>query len=78
MLKGESNALIYIALASALILLSWGVFNYFKTSEFSGNYKKALDAENPIDICATPSGYTDEQWRTHMGHHPDRYKECLQ
>lgn len=29
------------------------------------------------DKCKTQSGYTDEQWKEHMGHHPDFYEECL-
>lgn len=41
------------------------------------NYYIAISSENPSDICKTPSGYTDEQWRTHMSHHPDRYAQCF-
>ncbi len=40
------------------------------------NYQQFKSAELS-DKCATPSGYTDAQWREHMGHHPDQYKECL-
>ena len=41
------------------------------------NFASAKAVENPEDKCATPPGYTDEQWREHMGHHPDQYAECL-
>ncbi|MBI2549842.1 hypothetical protein HYV83_01520 [Candidatus Woesearchaeota archaeon] len=41
------------------------------------NFASAKAAENQNDKCATPSGYTDEQWKEHMGHHPDQYAECL-
>jgi len=37
---------------------------------------KAFNAELQ-DKCQTPAGYTDEEWLEHMGHHPDRYVECL-
>lgn len=30
------------------------------------------------DKCKTQSGYTDEQWKEHMSHHPDFYRECLE
>ena len=41
------------------------------------NFQQFVAAETS-DKCATPQGYTDEQWREHMGHHPDNYAECLQ
>ena len=40
------------------------------------DYRQALDAEQS-DKCLTPDGYTDEEWREHMSHHPSRYRECL-
>lgn len=41
------------------------------------NFNAFKAAENPQDKCATPPGYTDEQWKEHMGHHPEQYQECL-
>ena len=41
------------------------------------NFAMAKAAEVPDDKCKAPPGYTDEQWREHMGHHPDQYEECL-
>ena len=41
------------------------------------NYTQAKQAEDPSNPCATPAGYTDEEWREHVGHHPDQYKQCL-
>lgn len=43
----------------------------------SENYAQAKAAEVAGDPCATPPGYTDAQWREHMGHHPDQYRDCL-
>ncbi len=43
----------------------------------SSAYNKAIAAENPEDKCAVPQGYDEQSWKEHMGHHPDRYKECL-
>ena len=48
-----------------------------ETSFSSEKYQAAIKAQNPNDKCATPPGYTDAQWREHMGHHPDMYEECL-
>ncbi len=41
------------------------------------NEQKFFAAENQADKCKTPAGYTDKEWKEHMGHHPDRYAECL-
>lgn len=40
--------------------------------------EKSFKAETESDKCAVPAGYTEEKWAEHMGHHPDRYKECLE
>lgn len=68
----------YVLLFLAFAILAWSILSlagstYANTPE---NFQKALSSEQP-DKCKTPSGYTDEQWRTHMGHHPDLYAECL-
>ena len=45
---------------------------------FPGIIKAWKDSGKSIeDRCKPASGYTEESWRTHMGHHPDIYKECL-
>jgi len=40
--------------------------------------EKSFEVEIETDKCAVPAGYTEEKWREHMSHHPDRYKECLE
>ncbi|OGI15580.1 hypothetical protein A3K63_01535 [Candidatus Micrarchaeota archaeon RBG_16_49_10] len=72
-----NNKIFYILILAVAILLVWVVYNLYQSVYFGTNYDKALNSETPGDICATPPGYTNEQWREHMGHHPDRYKECL-
>jgi len=27
--------------------------------------------------CIPANGYTEQEWREHMSHHPNIYKECL-
>ena len=41
-------------------------------------YQKLLAVQNLKDICATPPGYADQEWREHMSHHPEIYGKCLQ
>ena len=60
-----------------IVIAAVGVFVYaYSQSMYGANYQKAIAAEGS-DICATPVGYTDEQWAEHLGHHPDRYAQCL-
>lgn len=63
-----------IAIAAAVLVFA--VYSFMQTQYYGDNYKKAMQSQLS-DKCATPPGYTDEQWREHMGHHPDQYKECL-
>ena len=67
----------YTLFVLVIFLLIFSVFSYYKSSRYGQDFTKALDAQNPEDKCATPQGYTDEEWKEHMGHHPDIYKECL-
>lgn len=30
-----------------------------------------------LEKCKPQPGYTEQEWREHMGHHPDIYRECL-
>ncbi|HLC39965.1 MAG TPA: hypothetical protein VJJ76_03780 [archaeon] len=58
-------------------IIIFSVVAYFFVSRYGANYQSALAAENPNDICKAPDGYTEEAWRDHMLHHPERYKQCL-
>lgn len=77
MKKEKNNRIVYILVVAVALLLVWVTYTFYQSIYFGASYQKALQSENPADICATPPGYTDEQWREHMSHHPDRYKECL-
>lgn len=74
---GEKTILIAIFLIG-LAIFAFAAYSLLSTNYYSGEgYKRAVSAELP-DKCKTPPGYTDAQWREHMGHHPDRYAECLE
>ncbi len=74
-------ALIVLIVLSFNVLSLVNLMNSSQKLEFSKpsqeNFSKAVALENSLDKCKTPEGYTDEQWKEHMGHHPDRYAECL-
>ncbi len=60
--------ILYIVLAAVVIGLLWTANNYFNTTDV---------VKNIPDKCKVPAGYDEAQWKEHMGHHPDQYKECL-
>ena len=81
-MKLETIIIIILILAAGVGIV-WSVISFVgddslsPTANTAVNYQRAKNAELP-DKCQTPEGYTDEEWQTHMSHHPDRYKECLQ
>ena len=72
-MKDKNNIFLYLIVIFIIGSLVFVVYSGIKDY----NYKKAVKSENPLDKCKTPSGYSDKEWIEHMGHHPDRYKECL-
>lgn len=71
-LFGLAGLVIIIALAITLSPQARSIYPFS-----AENYTKAKAAEIAGSPCATPPGYTDAQWREHMGHHPDQYRDCL-
>ncbi|MBI2128897.1 hypothetical protein HYU07_01525 [Candidatus Woesearchaeota archaeon] len=70
--------ILYVAAFVLIAALIWSVLSFTTQKNYFGaNYNKAIQSQNKEDICATPEGYTDQEWREHMGHHPDQYKKCL-
>ncbi len=72
-MKENTERMILVVVLVVLVAVLF--FSLF--SNYGINYFKAMSSENTNNICAVPEGYTQEQWEQHMGHHPDRYKECL-
>ena len=72
-----TKTIMYILAVVLVIAIIFSAVSYYKASKYGAAYKNALNAQDPDDKCKTPAGYTDEQWKEHMGHHPDQYKECL-
>lgn len=63
-------------LVLAIILSSVAIYEFIQL-RYGIAYQNALAAQDPNKICATPLGYTDAEWRTHMSHHPSMYAQCL-
>jgi len=73
-----NNLILYGAIIIAIIVLAFSVYTMTHSYPYTEqNYQQAKAAEIPGNKCATPSGYTDIQWKQHMSHHPDQYAECL-
>lgn len=68
---------LYVIMVILITALMWSIFSLMQKNYFGADYNKAMQSENKENICATPQGYTDQEWREHMGHHPDIFKECL-
>jgi len=80
--KEQEQMLAYGALLIALFALAFVAYSALKPApaglqHTAANYQQFVSAESAGDICKTPAGYTDEQWKEHMSHHPDRYAQCL-
>jgi len=75
MKKMNEKIIFYIMIIAAVAIVVVSLL-LFANSRYGANYSKAISSEL-VDKCATPPGYTDQQWREHMSHHPDQYAGCL-
>jgi len=63
--------------------LVWSGLSFFTTNKLAVTIKNtpenfaAFKAAELPDKCLTPPGYSDEEWREHMSHHPDQYGGCF-
>ncbi|MEK6897084.1 MAG: hypothetical protein AABW93_00990 [Nanoarchaeota archaeon] len=45
---------------------------------FPGTIQAWKDSgKSALDKCEPAPGYTEQEWREHMSHHPNIYAECL-
>ncbi len=75
-MKLSEKFILYIVLSIVVITLIFSISTLFKKDYSTDDYNEFVSAEGS-DKCVTPSGYSDQEWKEHMSHHPDRYKECL-
>jgi len=73
----ENKAIIVGIVIFVTVFLIFAAYRIY-ASETSFTSQTFIKAQNPSDKCTTPAGYTNEQWKEHMSHHPDMYKECLE
>lgn len=72
----REEIIIYGILIIVIIALIFTISNFFSKGYSQEEYNSFVSAEG-ANKCETPSGYTDQEWKDHMSHHPERYKECL-
>ena len=63
----------------AYLIIGIAVISLLAMTFFPGIFYAVKDSagNSNNDKCKPATGYTEESWREHMGHHPDIYKECL-
>ncbi|MBI4210279.1 MAG: hypothetical protein HY544_02110 [Candidatus Diapherotrites archaeon] len=61
----------------ALLYFSLSETPVKKLENNSQNFGQFSAKEDPNDICAVPPGEDPVKWEEHLGHHPDRYAQCL-
>ncbi|MFH1391006.1 MAG: hypothetical protein ABIH20_01710 [Candidatus Diapherotrites archaeon] len=83
-----TNAIIALIVLAGIVMLGSAVLNLNTPQQTiqqnnsvglqntQENYQEFVSAEL-ADKCAVPEGYTEEKWKEHMSHHPDRYEGCL-
>lgn len=84
-IRVDHNTLLYAAIGVIVVaLLVLNAYAFLRPSSSGNAVEKTAEnfnafkaAENPQDKCATPPGYTDTEWKEHLGHHPELYQECL-
>lgn len=70
----NKKPLIYVLLG--IVVLGLIILTIFPQATYA--VKNLFIQNNPEDKCFPPAGYTEQEWREHMSHHPDLYKECLE
>jgi len=72
----NKKIILYVILG--LVVLTLVFFTIFSNMIYairdSGITGNSINSE---DKCTPPEGVSVEDWRTHMGHHPEMYSECL-
>ncbi len=67
----DKKIILYVAVS--LLILGLLILTFFPNMIYAINDVGKTGA----DKCQAPKGYSDQEWKEHMGHHPDIYKECL-
>ena len=63
--------ILYVLIALIIIGLTLAIF-------FPGVIQAWRDSKKSgADKCKLQPGYTEQDWKEHMSHHPEIYKECL-
>lgn len=67
----NQKVILYVILGIVILILI--IFTLFP-----GTIRAWKDSgKSTEDKCKPAPGYTEEEWREHMSHHPNIYSECL-
>ncbi|NCN98723.1 hypothetical protein COU62_02430 [Candidatus Pacearchaeota archaeon CG10_big_fil_rev_8_21_14_0_10_35_219] len=72
------KAILYILIAILLIVIIVMTFFPNMIYAFQHGVTGNVVAEDAGDKCTHPEGTSVEDWQTHMSHHPNIYRECLE
>lgn len=78
----EKKYIFAIALfAIVIITLFWSAAEFFREDSVTLSQANSFSAQKNTgelpEKCKMEEGYTPEEWKEHMSHHPDIYAECL-
>lgn len=72
--ENKNNKAKYFIISFLIFLLVLSIIGFIMLSKTSTTTTQDyIDS----DKCKPPAGYNEEDWREHMSHHPNIYKECL-
>jgi len=72
---------IFLYIGITIVILGLVIFTFFPNMIYAikaiGKTGNAFASDSGDDICSPPAGTSEEEWKEHMSHHPNIYKECL-
>ena len=70
----DKRVILYIIIGIVILLLL--LFTFFPGLIYAVK-DSGITGDNALDKCKPEPGYTEQEWREHMSHHPNIYRECL-
>jgi len=68
--------IIIVSLVIAVVFIIVLMINPLSKEKSAESVSQDLKIDSD-ELCAVQPGYDEKEWREHMSHHPDRYKDCL-
>ena len=77
------NAVVIFAILAVVFSITFIGYGFFLSGMPMNNFSHSEEKFEEFttaeleDNCVVPEGYSEEDWKEHMSHHPDRYEGCL-